>query len=284
MSAYVPPHRRNKGASGGGPAAAAAASRPAVGNSRWGAAPEGAARGRPGPGAGGGLGLGGLSLGAAGSPPKGAGVSASSTTTFGGRRTLSSAFDARSGGGGGGGGGEGGGRYVSAYDAAHRERLETKGEAPDAAATEVDDKAQYAKLIEFSRYRREELGQRRAAAPDDGSGRNRRGRQSAPRAFGTNDHGRGMEFDEDLPGCTRVDTQEGMVYERADDGSGVYFCDRFRRYKFFSGQETGHSTSLRRGCSRRDSQEESMARFEFAPRDDRSSKNETHRGTSPAKF
>ena len=43
------------------------------------------------------------------------------------------------------------------------------------------------------------------------------------------------------------------------------------------GQEQGDPTSLQRGCSRSDSREASMARFEFAPRDDRSSKNEPNR-------
>ena len=91
-------------------------------------------------------------------------------------------------------------RYVSAYDSAQKDHLVAKGEAPEIGA-ETDDKAHYAKLIEFSRYRREELGQRRA--PDDPN--RRRTRQSAPRAFGTNDHGRGMEFEEDLEGGTRID-------------------------------------------------------------------------------
>ena len=92
-------------------------------------------------------------------------------------------------------------------------------------AAEVDDKAQFAQLIGFSRHRRENLGHRRAAGDDAGRGRRR---QSAPRSFGTNDHGRGLDFDQDLPGGTRVDREDGMVYEMAD-GTGVYFCDRFRR-------------------------------------------------------
>ena len=47
------------------------------------------------------------------------------------------------------------------------------------------------------------------------------GRQSAPRAFGTNDHGHGLEKDADLPEgrCRRVD-EEGMVYA-LEGGSGV---------------------------------------------------------------
>ena len=45
----------------------------------------------------------------------------------------------------------------------------------------------------------------------------------------------------------------------------------------YAGQEQGDSTSPQRGCSRSESREESMARFEFAPRDDRSSKNEPNR-------
>jgi len=99
-----------------------------------------------------------------------------------------------------------------------------------------------------------------------GKGGNRR--QSAPRAFGTNDHGAGLAAGGDLPEgdvYARVDKDEGMVYELAaaaagkaaaasrtspssgEDGGGggggggdetgkraacVYFCDRFRRYRF----------------------------------------------------
>ena len=43
------------------------------------------------------------------------------------------------------------------------------------------------------------------------------------------------------------------------------------------GQEKGDSTSLQRGRSRSDSQEESIHAFKFVPRDDRSSKNEPNR-------
>ena len=100
----------------------------------------------------------------------------------------------------------------------------------ESAAGVEDDRAQFAKLIGFSRHRREKLGHRRVSGDDSG----RRKRQSAPRAFGTNDHGRGLEFGEDLKGGKRVDEEDGMVYEMAD-GSGVFFCDRFRRYKFFCG-------------------------------------------------
>ena len=115
-------------------------------------------------------------------------------------------------------------RYVSAYDAAQQDHY---GES---VAGVEDDRAQFAKLIGFSRHRREKLGHRRVSGDDSG----RRKRQSAPRAFGTNDHGRGLEFGEDLKGGKRVDEEDGMVYEMAD-GSGVFFCDRFRRYKFFCG-------------------------------------------------
>ena len=115
-------------------------------------------------------------------------------------------------------------RYVSAYDAAQQDHY---GESVEGVE---DDRAQFAKLIGFSRHRREKLGHRRVTGDDSG----RRKRQSAPRAFGTNDHGRGLEFGEDLKGGTRVDEEDGMVYEM-DDGSGVFFCDRFRRYKFFCG-------------------------------------------------
>ena len=36
---------------------------------------------------------------------------------------------------------------------------------------------------------------------------------------------------QDLPGGTRVD-EEGMVYCLDGGARTVYFCDRFRRYKF----------------------------------------------------
>ena len=126
------------------------------------------------------------------------------------------------------------GSYVSAYDAAATEH---HGES---VAGVEDDRAQFAKLIGFSRHRREKLGHRRVA---DDSG-NRRKRQSAPRAFGTNDHGRGLDFGDDLPGGTRIEEEDGMVYEM-EDGSGVFFCDRFRRYKFFCGAQ---GLSLLKGC------------------------------------
>ena len=45
----------------------------------------------------------------------------------------------------------------------------------------------------------------------------------------------------------------------------------------FAGQDAGDSTSLQRGWSRSNAREERMARFGFAPRDDRSSRNEPHR-------
>ena len=47
--------------------------------------------------------------------------------------------------------------------------------------------------------------------------------------------------------------------------------------QFETGQDKGDSTSLPRGCARSESREERMARFEFVPRDDRSSKNEPKR-------
>jgi len=107
-------------------------------------------------------------------------------------------------------------------------------------AYDADEKAQYAKLVAFSRHRREVLGHTRP--PEDPT--KRRTRQSAPRAFGTNDHGRGLACDEDLPGAVeKVDTAEGMVYAMGD-GSTVYFCDRFRRYRFYAG---GQGLSLLRG-------------------------------------
>ena len=119
-------------------------------------------------------------------------------------------------------------------------------------------------------------------ATSSSGGKGGKGRQSAPKAFGRNDHGDGLKPHEDLPerNCKRVD-DEGMVYvlldttsatattatasssrrgrgnpddvdddqdEEEDQGSaaatvqqqqqqqqqsgGVYFCDRFRRYRF----------------------------------------------------
>lgn len=110
-------------------------------------------------------------------------------------------------------------KYESAYEA-QRDREGKAVSAVDA----TDPKTQYAKLVEFSRYRRERLGQRQHGE---------RKRQSAPRAFGTNDHGRGLEAHQDIDGGSRVD-DEGMVYETAD--GAVYFCDRFRRYRFWCGR------------------------------------------------
>ena len=68
-----------------------------------------------------------------------------------------------------------------------------------------------------------------------------------------------------------------------DEASGTWVTDRgviARNYLqawLWPGQHMGDSTSLRRGCSRSDAREASMARFEFAPRDARSSKNEPKR-------
>ncbi|KAJ1462801.1 hypothetical protein M885DRAFT_165253 [Pelagophyceae sp. CCMP2097] len=77
----------------------------------------------------------------------------------------------------------------------------------------------------------------REAAQRDGGGRDsgsKPRRQSAPRAFGTNDHGRGMEAEDDVAGGERCD-DEGMVYAMHVDGPPcIYFCDRFRRYRFFA--------------------------------------------------
>jgi hypothetical protein len=146
--------------------------------------------------------------------------------------------------GGGGGGGRGGqpqqaedGRYLSAYTADAEEHAKQTGQGPMSA--EQSALGQYAQMVEFSRHRREVLaasGQQRGSG---GSGtKNGKGRQSAPRAFGTNDHGKGMSPEEDLPGGRRVD-EEGMVYAFLDEATGVertvYFCDRFRRYKFSGG-------------------------------------------------
>ena len=58
----------------------------------------------------------------------------------------------------------------------------------------------YAKMVEFSRHRREQLkasGQQRRGGGR--GGRNGKGKQSAPRAFGTNDHGPGMKPHEVRP-------------------------------------------------------------------------------------
>ncbi len=195
-------------------------------------------------------------------------------------------------GGGGGGGGRSrpaptyeDGRYVSAYSSEQSEFLTTdsakiaaKGDAA------LDD---YAKMVEFSRHRREQLkasGQERRSGgtpaalgilllsvasvvnaqvcshreaftnhlrlrrPGRG-GRNGKGKQSAPRAFGTNDHGPGMRPDEDLPGGERVD-EEGMVYSLDGGSRTVYFCDRFRRYKFYG--KAGGLALLQAMCTKND--------------------------------
>eukprot|EP00962_Isochrysis_galbana_P022269 scaffold6631_cov90-Isochrysis_galbana.AAC.1 len=63
------------------------------------------------------------------------------------------------------------------------------------------------------------------------------GKASAPKNFGVMSGRRTLAPGEDLPGGTRVDP-EGMVYALEDTGggpdavAGVYFCDRFRRYRF----------------------------------------------------
>jgi len=70
-------------------------------------------------------------------------------------------------------------------------------------------------------------------------------RASAPKAFGTLSGRRCLAPSEDIEGGTRVDA-EGMVYDL--DGTAVYFCDRFRRYRFDSG--AGGLSLLRALCSR----------------------------------
>uniref|UniRef100_A0A7S3NIF2 Uncharacterized protein n=1 Tax=Aureoumbra lagunensis TaxID=44058 RepID=A0A7S3NIF2_9STRA len=123
-------------------------------------------------------------------------------------------------------------RYISAYETRRDDRFKIQAEE------ESEANKQYAKLLEFSRYRREELGLRRIS--DE---KQTKKRQSAPRAFGTNDHGRGMLPDEELEGYKRID-EEGMVNvcltkrESSEPKACIYFCDRFRRYKFFC-QEPG---------------------------------------------
>jgi hypothetical protein len=127
------------------------------------------------------------------------------------------------------------GRYVTAYDAERQAYLEHTGGQLHA---EAGSKEQYAQMVEFSRHRREVLKASGHQRQSGGSGnKNGKGRQSAPRAFGTNDHGAGMTPEQDLPGGVRVD-EEGMVYafgEQLDTATTVYFCDRFRRYKFEGG-------------------------------------------------
>lgn len=115
------------------------------------------------------------------------------------------------------------------YRSAYEDKRESAANFASGANDE-DPSAQYAKLVEFSRYRREHLGLTR----DHQTNGSTRRRQSAPRAFGTNDHGRGLEPKEDVEGGERVDA-DGMVYRLAD-GKCVYFCDRFRRYKFYCGR------------------------------------------------
>ena len=80
-------------------------------------------------------------------------------------------------------------------------------------------------------------------------GRNGKGKQSAPRAFGTNDHGPGMKPDEDLKNGERVD-EEGMVYSVDGGTRTVYFCDRFRRYKFDG--DAGGLALLQAMCTKND--------------------------------
>ena len=74
----------------------------------------------------------------------------------------------------------------------------------------------------------------------------------------------------------------GHVAEAPTDASRAADQDALNGYLDvvegqLAGQETGDSTSLQRGCFRSDSREERMARFEFVPRDGRSSKNEPKR-------
>ena len=151
MSAYVPPHLRGRGRGGGGERSGGGGERfgggAAPGHSRW-AAPSG----------GGGGGRGGAA------PP---------VSNYG---NPNSRWAAPSGGGGGGTGGDprtcgsygSGGRgaaprYVSAYDDAAAAHVAARGESHP--ADDADEKAQYAKLVAFSRHRREVLGHTRP--PED---------------------------------------------------------------------------------------------------------------------
>ena len=164
----------------------------------------------------------------------------------------------KEGGGGGGGPPRGGdrpaptyedGRYVTAYAAEQSTFLSGDGAAVKGAGegAALDD---YAKMVEFSRTRRENLkasGQERRSGGR--GGRNGKGKQSAPRAFGTNDHGPGMKPDDDLKNGERVD-EEGMVYSVDGGTRTVYFCDRFRRYKFDG--DAGGLALLQAMCTKND--------------------------------
>eukprot|EP01043_Picozoa_sp_COSAG02_P083986 COSAG02_NODE_21896_length_771_cov_0.761905_2_plen_85_part_00 len=58
-----------------------------------------------------------------------------------------------------------------------------------------------------------------------------------------------MRPDEDLPGGERVDG-EGMVYSLDGGTRTVYFCDRFRRYKFDG--KAGGLALLQAMCTKND--------------------------------
>lgn len=58
-----------------------------------------------------------------------------------------------------------------------------------------------------------------------------------------------MRPDEDLPGGERVDG-EGMVYSLDSGTRTVYFCDRFRRYKFVG--KAGGLALLQAMCTKND--------------------------------
>lgn len=58
-----------------------------------------------------------------------------------------------------------------------------------------------------------------------------------------------MRPDEDLPGGVRVD-EEGMVYSLDGGARTVYFCDRFRRYKFHG--KAGGLALLQAMCTKND--------------------------------
>ena len=71
---------------------------------------------------------------------------------------------------------------------------------------------------------------------------------------------------------------EGPVLSGARDGALMAFQRDASSANRFVGRGAGDSTSLQRGCARSDSrQKKSMARFEFAPREYRSSKTSSGR-------
>ena len=85
-----------------------------------------------------------------------------------------------------------------------------------------------------------------------------------------------VAFAASLPGFLLVDGAKARVMARLTTAIEARRRDAaaLGSARSKAGQETGDSTSLQRGCFMEQFSKEKHPRFEFAPRDDRSSKNE----------